>query len=87
MRARKKEVSKAKILRVRVARLSWAFDRSGTTVGDVVDDADGEFLRRLKMRILTAQGKENRPVEVDKRKSTKKEERENEYLDWDFLLP
>lgn len=38
-RKRKKDVISAKILRVRVARLSWYLERSGATVGEVSGDA------------------------------------------------
>jgi len=37
---RKKDVSNVNILRVRVARLSWSFVRSGTTRGDSVEGLD-----------------------------------------------
>lgn len=53
---RKKDVRREKILRVRVARLSWALESSGTTVGELVEDAVFDRWRRLKNRIVKAAG-------------------------------
>lgn len=45
---RKKEVRRAQILRVRVARLTWAFERSGAGGGAVSEEAVVEVRRRVK---------------------------------------
>lgn len=52
---RKKDVLRAKSLRVRVARLSWCFERSGVGEADAgTVTVSSEAWRRVKKRIVSS---------------------------------